>query len=52
MSLGTIVLIVVLLMLVGVLPVWPHASSWGYAPSGILGVVLLVVIVLLVMGRL
>jgi hypothetical protein len=52
MSLGTIVLIVVLLMLVGVLPVWPHASSWGYAPSGVLGVVLLVVIVLLVMGRL
>jgi Protein of unknown function (DUF3309) len=52
MNLGTIVLIVVLLMLVGVLPVWPHASSWGYAPSGILGVVLLVVIVLLVMGRL
>jgi hypothetical protein len=52
MNLGTIVLIVVLLMLVGVLPVWPHASSWGYAPSGILGVVLLVVVVLLVMGRL
>ena len=52
MSVGTIVLIVVLLMLVGVLPVWPHASSWGYAPSGILGAVLLVVIVLLVMGRL
>jgi hypothetical protein len=52
MSLGTIVLIVVLLMLVGVLPVWPHASSWGYVPSGVLGVVLLLVIVLLVMGRL
>ena len=52
MNLGTIVLIVVLLMLVGVLPVWPHASSWGYAPSGVLGAVLLVVIVLLVMGRL
>jgi hypothetical protein len=52
MSLGTIVLIVVLLMVVGALPVWPHASSWGYAPSGVLGAVLLVVIVLLVMGRL
>ena len=52
MSLGTIVLIVVLLMLVGVLPVWPHASSWGYGPSGAVGLVLLVVIVLVVMGRL
>jgi hypothetical protein len=52
MSLGTILLIVLVLMLVGVLPVWPHASSWGFAPSGILGVVLLVVLVLLVMGRL
>ena len=52
MSLGTILLIVVILMLVGVLPVWPHASSWGYGPSGIVGFVLLVLIVLLVMGRL
>ena len=52
MSIGTIVLIVVILMLVGVLPVWPHASSWGYAPSGIVGLVLLVIVVLFVMGRL
>jgi hypothetical protein len=52
MSLGTILWIVVILMLVGVLPVWPHASSWGYGPSGIVGVVLLIVIVLFVMGRL
>jgi hypothetical protein len=52
MSIGTILLIVLILMLVGVLPVWPHASSWGYGPSGTLGVVLLVIIVLLVMGRL
>ena len=52
MSLGTILLIVLVLMLVGVLPVWPHASSWGYAPGGVIGVVLLVVVVLLVMGRL
>ena len=51
MSLGTILLIVLILMLVGVLPTWPHASTWGYGPSGILGVVLLVVIVLLLMGR-
>lgn len=52
MSLGTILLIVLVLMLVGVVPVWPHASGWGYGPSGIVGVVLVIVIVLLVMGRL
>jgi hypothetical protein len=52
MSIGTILLIVVILMLVGVLPVWPHASSWGYGPSGIAGVILLVLIVLFVTGRL
>ncbi len=52
MSLGTILLIVVILMLVGVLPVWPHARSWGYGPSGIVGVVLLILIVLFLMGRL
>ncbi|MEP7181973.1 MAG: DUF3309 family protein [Betaproteobacteria bacterium] len=52
MSLGTIILIVVILMLIGVLPVWPHASNWGYAPSGIVGVVLLIVLVLFLMGRL
>jgi len=52
MSLGTILLIVLILILVGVLPTWPHASSWGYGPSGIVGVVLVVVIVLFLMGRL
>ena len=52
MSLGAILLVIVILMLVGVLPVWPHASTWGYGPSGVAGVVLLVVLVLLVMGRL
>jgi len=52
MSLGTILLIVLVLMLVGVLPVWPHASSWGYGPSGILGVIVVVVLVLFLMGRL
>jgi len=51
MSLGTILLIVLILMLLGVLPTWPHARSWGYGPSGILGVVLVIVIVLLLMGR-
>jgi len=52
MSVGTIILIVLILMLIGVLPTWPHSQSWGYAPSGGLGLVVLVVIVLLVAGRL
>jgi hypothetical protein len=52
MSLGTILLVVVILMLIGVLPVWPHARSWGYAPGGIVGVVLLIVLVLFLTGRL
>jgi hypothetical protein len=51
MSLGMIVLIVVILMLVGVLPTWPHARRWGYAPSGIVGTVLLIVLILFLMGR-
>ena len=52
MSLGTILLILLILVLVGVIPAWPHARSWGYAPSGIVGVVLLIVLVLFLMGRL
>jgi len=52
MSLGTILLIVLVLMLIGVLPTWPHSNKWGYGPTGVLGVVLLIVLVLLLMGRL
>ena len=52
MSLGTILLIVLILLLVGVIPSWPHSSSWGYGPSGALGLVLIVVVVLLLTGRL
>ena len=52
MSLSTILLIVVILILVGVLPTWPHARSWGYGPSGAVGVVLLILVVLLLTGRL
>lgn len=52
MSLGTILLIILILMLVGVLPTWPHARNWGYAPSGVVGVVLLIVVVLFLLGRL
>jgi hypothetical protein len=46
-----ILLVIVILMLIGVLPTWPHSANWGYYPSGGLGVVLIVLIVLLVMGR-
>lgn len=51
MSLGTILLIVLVLLLVGAIPTWPHSRSWGYAPSGLLGVVLVVVLILFLMGR-
>jgi hypothetical protein len=51
MTLGTILLIVLVLLLIGAIPSWPHSRSWGYGPSGGLGVVLIIVIVLLVMGR-
>ena len=51
MSLGTILLIVVVLMLVGAVPSWPHSRSWGYGPSGGIGLVLVILIVLLLMGR-
>ena len=51
MSLGTILLIVLVLMLIGAIPSWPHSKSWGYGPSGGLGLVVLILVVLLVMGR-
>jgi hypothetical protein len=50
--LGTILLIILILMLVGAIPRWPHSKEWGYAPSGTLGVVLIVLIVLLLTGNL
>lgn len=52
MSLGTILLIILILVLIGVFPAWPHSSSWGYGPTGGLGLVVIVVVVLLLMGRL
>jgi len=51
MSLGTILIIILILVLVGAVPAWPHSRGWGYGPSGILGVVLVVVLILLLMGR-
>lgn len=52
MSLGTVLLIVVMLMLIGVIPTWPHSRTWGYGPSGWVSLILTIVIVLLLMGRL
>lgn len=51
MSLGTILLIVLILMLVGAIPNWSHSKSWGYGPSGGLGLVVIVLIVLVIMGK-
>jgi hypothetical protein len=48
---GTVLLIIVILLLVGALPSWPHSRSWGYFPAGGLGLVLLIIIILLVLGR-
>jgi hypothetical protein len=52
MSLGTIVLIILILMLIGVIPAWPHSRNWGYMPSGGLGLLVIILIVLLLLGRL
>ncbi|GAC1675273.1 MAG: hypothetical protein NVS9B2_25210 [Steroidobacteraceae bacterium] len=52
MSLGTILLIVLVLLLIGALPTWPYSGGWGYYPSGGLGLVLIVLLVLVVSGRL
>lgn len=51
MSLGTILLIVLILLLVGAIPTWPHSRSWGYMPSGALGLIVIILIVLLLLGR-
>lgn len=51
MSIGAILLIIVILMLLGVLPAWPHARNWGYGPSGIVGVILVILLVLFLLGR-
>ena len=52
MSLGTILLIVLILLLVGAIPSWPHSKNWGYGPSGALGLIVIILIVLLLLGRL
>lgn len=52
MSLGAILLVILLLMLIGAIPTWPHSRAWGYGPSGGIGLILVVVVILLLMGRL
>lgn len=52
MAISTLLIIILIVLLIGAVPSWPHARSWGYGPSGILGLALLVVIVLALMGRL
>ncbi len=51
MSLGTILLVVLVLVLLGVFPTWPHSREWGYGPSGIVGTIVVVLLVLFLMGR-
>lgn len=52
MSISSILLIILILALLGIIPVWPHSRSWGYAPSGGVGLVVFIVVILLLMGRL
>lgn len=52
MSIGTILLIVLILMLIGAFPSWPHSRGWGYGPSGGLGLVVIIIVILLLTGRL
>jgi hypothetical protein len=51
MSLGTVLLVVIILLLIGALPAWPHSRGWGYAPGGILAAVLVIVLVLVLLER-
>jgi hypothetical protein len=50
--LGTIVIVIIILFLVGALPTWPHSRTWGYAPTGVLGTILIIVLILYLLGRL
>jgi hypothetical protein len=51
MTIGTILLIILILILIGALPTWPYSSGWGYWPGGIVGVIVLILLILLLMGR-
>ncbi len=51
MSIGTILLIIIVLALIGVIPAWPHSRAWGYGPSGGVGLILVILVILVVLGR-
>ena len=51
MTLGTVLIIILILLLIGAIPTWPYSSGWGYGPSGIVGLILVVLLILLLMGR-
>ncbi|PBC02765.1 DUF3309 domain-containing protein [Mesorhizobium sp. WSM3860] len=51
MSLGTILIIILILLLIGAIPAWPYSSGWGYGPSGLLGVILVILVIMALMGR-
>ncbi len=51
MGIGTILLVILVLILAGVIPTWPHSREWGYGPSGGVGLILLILVILLVMGK-
>ena len=51
MSLGTILVIILILVLLGVIPTWPYSSGWGYGPSGLVGVILVILLILVLLGR-
>lgn len=50
--LGTILLVILILLLIGTIPTWPHSAGWGYGPSGALGTILIIVLILVLLGRL
>lgn len=52
MGLGTILLIILILLLIGAIPTWPYSSGWGYGPSGIIGLILVIILILVLLGRL
>ena len=49
--LGTVLIIILILLLIGAVPTWPHSAGWGYGPSGVLGIILVIVLILLLLGR-
>jgi len=51
MSIGTIILVILVLILVGAIPTWPHSRSWGYVPSGGLGLIVVILLILVVLGK-